>query len=57
MLQYLTPVMQMLWAVLVVGEYIEPARWVGFAVIWVALLVFVTDTLINARRTRLRKLV
>ncbi|MEJ6548663.1 MULTISPECIES: EamA family transporter RarD [unclassified Corynebacterium] len=50
MLQYLTPVMQMLWAVLVVGEHIEPARWIGFAIIWVALLVFITDTLLNARR-------
>ncbi|MGO3361638.1 MAG: EamA family transporter RarD [Corynebacterium sp.] len=50
MLQYLTPVMQMLWAVLVVDEYIEPARWVGFAVIWVALAVFVTDMLLNSRR-------
>ncbi|WP_312978154.1 EamA family transporter RarD [Corynebacterium sp.] len=57
MLQYLTPVMQMLWTVLVVGEHIEPARWVGFAIIWVALLVFITDTLLHARRTnRLKRL-
>ncbi|HIW92309.1 MAG TPA: EamA family transporter RarD [Candidatus Corynebacterium avicola] len=57
MLQYLTPVMQMLWAVFYVGEDIEPARWVGFAVIWVALIVFVTDMLLNSRRTnKMRKL-
>lgn len=57
MLQYLTPVMQMLWAVFVVGEDIEAARWVGFAVIWVALAVFITDMLLNTRReNRLRKL-
>lgn len=56
MLQYLTPVMQMMWAVLVVGEHIEPARWVGFVIIWVALLVFITDTLLHTRRrNRLRR--
>lgn len=56
MLQYLTPVMQMLWAVFVVGEDIEAARWVGFAVIWAALAVFITDMLLNTRReNRLRK--
>lgn len=56
MLQYLTPVMQMLWAVLVVGEHIEPARWVGFVVIWIALLVFITDMLLHTRRRhRLRR--
>lgn len=54
MLQYLTPVMQMLWAVLVAGEHIEPARWVGFAVIWVALVIFITDSLVNAGRQRRR---
>ena len=57
MLQYITPVMQMLWAVFVVGEEIEAARWIGFAVIWVALAVFVTDMLLNSRhRNKVRKL-
>ena len=57
MLQYITPVMQMLWAVFVVGEEIEAARWIGFAVIWVALAVFVTDMLLNSRhRNKVKKL-
>lgn len=57
MLQYITPVMQMLWAVFVVGEEIEAARWIGFAVIWVALAVFVTDMLLNSRhRNQVKKL-
>lgn len=45
MIQYITPVMQMLWAVFVTHEHIEPARWVGFAVIWLAVAVFVVDLL------------
>ena len=57
MLQYITPVMQMVWAGFVVGEEIEAARWIGFAVIWVALAVFVTDMLLNSRhRNKVKKL-
>jgi chloramphenicol-sensitive protein RarD len=54
MIQYITPVLQMLWAVFVVHEQIEPARWVGFGLIWVAVIIFTTDTLFNVpRRPRL----
>ncbi|WPF65410.1 MULTISPECIES: EamA family transporter RarD [unclassified Corynebacterium] len=48
MLQYLTPTMQMLWALFVVNEHVSPQRWVGFVLIWVAVAVFLTD----ATRTR-----
>lgn len=54
MIQYLTPVMQMLWAVFVVKEHIEPARWVGFSIIWVAVTIFVIDLVIQARASRVR---
>lgn len=43
MLQYLTPTMQMLWAVFVVRETIEPGRWGGFLIIWVAVAIFLFD--------------
>lgn len=47
MIQYLTPILQMLWAVFVTQEHIEPARWVGFIIIWVAIIVFVADMVIH----------
>jgi chloramphenicol-sensitive protein RarD len=49
LLFYLTPAMQLTWGVLVGHEPMPPARWLGFALIWVALLVFSVDAL---RRTR-----
>ncbi|CAM2972360.1 EamA family transporter RarD [Prescottella defluvii] len=51
-LQYLTPVMQMVWGVVVMHEVMPPSRWIGFALIWAALVVFTTDALARARRTR-----
>lgn len=45
MLQYLTPTMQMLWAVFVVDETIQQERWIGFVIIWVAVAVFLLDLL------------
>ena len=50
MIQYITPVLQMLWAVFVVHEHIEPARWIGFCLIWVAVIIFTADTLFNVPR-------
>jgi len=52
LLQYLTPSMQMIWGVLVDHEPMPPARWLGFALIWVALAIFSTDTISRAYRNR-----
>lgn len=52
MLQFLTPTMQMLWALFVVDEQISPARWAGFVIIWVAVAVFIADIARTARRAR-----
>lgn len=52
LLFYMTPVMQMSWGVLVGNEPMPPLRWVGFALIWLALLVFTTDALRRARAER-----
>ncbi|SDH50759.1 chloramphenicol-sensitive protein RarD [Rhodococcus triatomae] len=52
MLQYLTPALQMAWGVLVLHEDMPASRWVGFALIWVALAIFTTDALARARRRR-----
>jgi chloramphenicol-sensitive protein RarD len=50
LLMYLNPAMQMTWGVLVAHEPMPPARWVGFALIWLALLVFSGDALRRARQ-------
>jgi chloramphenicol-sensitive protein RarD len=54
MLQYLTPVLQFLVGLLVVGEAMPTSRWIGFGLVWAALCVLSLDSLRTARRTRLR---
>jgi chloramphenicol-sensitive protein RarD len=49
---YLTPAMQLTWGVLVGHEPMPPARWFGFALIWLALAVFSADALWRARAGR-----
>jgi chloramphenicol-sensitive protein RarD len=52
LLMYLTPAMQMTWGVLVGHEPMRPLRWLGFALIWVALAVFTGDALRRAGADR-----
>ncbi|MHA3022085.1 EamA family transporter RarD [Mycobacterium sp. BMJ-28] len=52
LLFYLTPIMQMTWGVLVGHEPMPPARWLGFALIWVALAVFSVDAGLRTRSAR-----
>ena len=40
MLQYIVPVLQMAWGLIVVGERLDAAQWVGFALIWAAVVAF-----------------
>lgn len=54
LLQYMTPTLQFLLGVTVLGEHMPAARWAGFALVWVALIVFSADTLLAARRQRPR---
>lgn len=53
MLQYLAPVLQFLVGLVIVGEAMPPSRWIGFGLVWIALLVLSADLLHAARRTRL----
>lgn len=50
LLQYLAPVLQLAIGVLVAGEQMPPARWWGFALVWVALVVLSVDGLRHSRR-------
>lgn len=52
LLQYITPVMQLLIGVFVFHEHISPARWAGTAVVWVALVILSFDWIVQARRLR-----
>lgn len=50
LLQYVTPFLQFLLGVLLFGEAMPPERWVGFALVWLALLVFTAEALAHRRR-------
>jgi chloramphenicol-sensitive protein RarD len=52
MLQYLAPVLQFLVGLVVVGEAMPASRWIGFGLVWVALVILSGDLLHAARRTR-----
>ena len=53
MLQYLAPVLQFLVGLVIVGEAMPASRWIGFGLVWLALVVLSADLLHAARRTRL----
>jgi chloramphenicol-sensitive protein RarD len=52
LLFYLNPGLQMAWGVFVGHEPMPVGRWLGFALIWLALLVFTGDALRRARVDR-----
>lgn len=49
LLQYLAPIIQFALGLLVFHEAMPPARWLGFAFVWVALLIFTVDALRSRR--------
>lgn len=53
LLQYITPVLQLLCGVLLLGEVVPPSRWVGFGIVWAALIVLTFDSLHAAHAVRL----
>lgn len=52
LLQYLTPVLQFLIGWLVQGEDMPTSRWVGFALVWTALVILTWDALRTASAAR-----
>jgi chloramphenicol-sensitive protein RarD len=49
---YLTPVMQLTWGVVIGHEPMPALRWLGFALIWFALLMFTVDAFVQATAAR-----
>lgn len=52
LIQFITPVMQLLVAVLLLDEHLSSERWVGFGIVWVALVVLSVDSVLALRRGR-----
>ncbi|MGF1661443.1 MAG: EamA family transporter RarD, partial [Kineosporiaceae bacterium] len=52
LIQYVTPVMHLLLGLLVFGEEMLSGRWLGFGLVWVALVVLTVDSLTTAHRRR-----
>jgi chloramphenicol-sensitive protein RarD len=52
LLQFVAPILQFLVGWLLLGEPMPLERWIGFGLVWVALVVLTVDSLIHARRTR-----
>lgn len=50
MLQYITPTLQFILGITVLGEAMSTPRWIGFFVIWIAVTLLCTDMLRHSRR-------
>jgi len=57
LIQFITPVLQLLVGVLVLGEHVSARLWVGFGIVWVALVLLSIDSLhsVNSARTERRR--
>lgn len=51
-LQYVAPILQFACGVLIFHEPMPPARLAGFALVWLALMIFTVDSIRRARSTR-----
>ena len=51
-LQYLSPTLQLFCGVVLFGETFTRARLVGFSMVWIALIIFVTDSFLAYRRAQ-----
>ncbi|MDQ6524651.1 EamA family transporter RarD [Nocardioides sp. LHD-245] len=50
LLQYLTPVLQFALGITVLGEHMPAGRWIGFGLVWLALVAFTVDALRHRHR-------
>ncbi|MFG6502942.1 EamA family transporter RarD [Microbacterium sp. P05] len=52
LLQFVAPILQFITGAFLLGEPMPPERWVGFALVWVALILLTADSIVAARRGR-----
>nr|MCW2728927.1 rarD [Aeromicrobium sp.] len=50
LLQYLGPIIQFIVGLTIFDEDMTSARWAGFVLVWVALVIFTLDAILNRRR-------
>lgn len=55
LLQYISPTIQFLLGVFVFGEVFTWQRLIGFSVIWIALIIYSADGLMNYRQSEIRR--
>lgn len=49
-LQFITPILNFITGAFILHETMDPARWIGFALVWVALGVLMTEAVRGSRR-------
>lgn len=55
LLQFMAPVLQFACGVVILGEVVPASRWIGFGLVWIALVLLTIDTIKSTRsRRRLR---
>jgi len=52
LIQFMTPMLQLLIGVVVLSEHVSGALWVGFGIVWVALVLLSVDSLRQVRTNR-----
>ncbi|MBC7725004.1 MAG: EamA family transporter RarD [Burkholderiaceae bacterium] len=52
LVQYLAPLLQFVFGAFLLGEAMPPERWIGFALVWAALVLLTIDMLISGRAAR-----
>lgn len=52
-IQYVAPILQFLFGVFIMGEPMPPERWLGFGLVWLALIVLTVDMIRTSRAGRM----
>ena len=52
LVQYISPILQLIVGVVILHEAMPPERWAGFAMVWLALILLTVDMFAHARRQR-----
>ncbi len=52
LIQFITPVLQLMVGVTILGEHVSGRLWIGFGIVWVALVLLSVDSLRTARANR-----
>ncbi len=55
LLQFIAPILQFITGAYILGEPMPVERWIGFGLVWIALLVLTVDSLVHVRRSRTRR--